>query len=319
MMDRDALVVEASLPVEALSRRIATHGAARLDGGFIVVEDGRYLGVGSGVDALRLVADQAREHAQALKAARDAAEAASRAKSTFLANVSHELRTPLNAIIGFSELMGRALHGPLPERYSEYVWDIHASGQMLLELINDLLDLSRAEAGRLELREEELELAGVIEKCVRMLERRAAAMAHRLEVRLDPPDLAIRADRRMISQVLLNLLGNAIKFTPRNGYIAVSAALLPDGSAALGVTDTGIGIDRADIARVLEPFTQLDHDHNRRYEGTGLGLPLAKHLVELHGGTLAIDSDVDVGTRVTAFLPAERVLAPASPCRAVGD
>jgi signal transduction histidine kinase len=243
-----------------------------------------------------------------LEAALEAAAAASQAKSQFLATMSHELRTPLNAIIGFSEILGNALFGPLgDERYKDFATSIHDSGRHLLELINDILDFSKIDAGRLELQDDELDLRDIIRESLRMMQGQAteANVSLRHEFAADLP--RIRADRRRIRQILLNLLSNSVKFTPAGGDVQVSVFRRGSG-IAFAVTDTGIGIAAEDIPRALERFGQVDSSLNRKYEGTGLGLPLSKRLAELHGGTLELESRVDVGTTITVTLPAERVL-----------
>ena len=226
----------------------------------------------------------------ASRAAREVAELANRAKSEFLANMSHELRTPLNAIIGFSEVILKELFGPLKnERYKDYVKDIHESGSHLYGLINDILDVSKAEAGKLELSER----------------------AHRAKVTIEielPEDLpALSADERKLTQILINLLSNAVKFTPEGGNVWVIAGIEGNGAFRLSVKDTGIGIAPEDIATVMASFGQVDRKLSRRYEGTGLGLPLTKSLVALHDGTLDIESEVDVGTTVIVRMPGRRV------------
>ena len=243
-----------------------------------------------------------------LAEARDAALEASRTKSDFLANMSHELRTPLNAVIGFSELMQKQMLGPIgTARYVEYAGDINTSGRHLLDLINDILDLSKAEAGRLDLRNDKFDFAELVDSCLPMVRGRAAAAGVALETRLPETPVVLDADGRRLKQVLLNLLANAIKFTPEGGRVVLSAGRVPDGFA-ISVADTGIGIAEADLARVMEPFGQAQDPRARDKEGTGLGLPLAKHLVELHQGTLALASEYGRGTTVTATLPISRVI-----------
>jgi len=244
-----------------------------------------------------------------LDRARLAAEESSRVKSQFMAHMSHELRTPLNAIIGFSEMIRDAVTGPISARYRDYAVDIHKSGAHLLRLINDVLDLSKVEAGGLDLHEETVSLADLVDDCRRLLSDGLAAGELALMIEL-PADLpAIRGDALRLKQALLNLLSNAVKFTPRGGSIQVSAAMTPDGSIALAIRDTGIGMAPEQIPLALEPFRQLDDAFNRRFEGTGLGLPLARRLAERHGGQLRITSATGMGTTATLILPASRVIA----------
>ncbi|HUH84658.1 MAG TPA: ATP-binding protein [Stellaceae bacterium] len=242
-----------------------------------------------------------------LERARRAAEEASRVKSEFMAHMSHELRTPLNAIIGFSEAIRDAVMGPVSARYRDYARDIHSSGSHLLRLIKDILDLSKVEAGRLELREEIVDLATLVEDCRRFFSERAAAGGLKLTVRVASDLPRVQGDEIRLKQILLNLLSNAVKFTAPGGRIMLEAAKTPDGGVALSVADTGIGMTPEEVPLALEPFRQLEGAFNRRYDGTGLGLPLARQLAELHGGTLTIDSAKDRGTTVTVTLPASRV------------
>jgi signal transduction histidine kinase len=235
------------------------------------------------------------------------AESANRTKSDFLANMSHELRTPLNAIIGFSEVIKLAMFGPLTERYRSYGEDIFVSGTHLLSLINEILDLSKLEAGQLELRDDNVDLAETVRACNRIIEPMTEKSKVRLCVAVDDDLPLIRADERRVQQILINLLSNAAKFTPEGGEIRVSASI-KDGGLVIVVGDTGIGMAPADIPKAMELFGQIDSKISRKYEGTGLGLPLCKHLVELHGGTLTIESEVNVGTAVSITLPAERII-----------
>ncbi|MEQ9640000.1 MAG: ATP-binding protein [Alphaproteobacteria bacterium] len=241
---------------------------------------------------------------------KQAAERANRAKSDFLASMSHELRTPLNAIIGFSEVIRDAVFGPIgTPRYAEYAKDINDSGQHLLQIINDLLDLTKLEAGKVELHEERVAPAEVVGACLRLVRTRAEHSGVRLTESL-PDDLpSVIGDPRLLKQILINLLSNAVKFTPRGGEIDCGVMRAAGGGLSFYVADTGIGMSAAEIEIALTPFGQVDGVLNRKHQGTGLGLPLARSLTELHGGEMAIVSDSGVGTRVTFTLPPVRVSA----------
>jgi signal transduction histidine kinase len=244
-----------------------------------------------------------------LRLARDQAETASRAKSSFLANIGHELRTPLNAILGFSEIIQKQTLGPVgTPQYSEYAADIHESGLYLLEIINDILDLSKIEAGRMELHEQQVDLARTVATVIRLCAERALAGGITVSAALGGGPPPLHADERAVKQILVNLLSNAVKFTPQGGQVTIGCRVEVDGRLALFVADTGIGIAAKDMAIVLAPFGQVDSSHNRRYPGTGLGLPLVKSLAELHGGELVLESKVGQGTTATVRLPAWRVL-----------
>jgi PAS domain S-box-containing protein len=260
------------------------------------------LGVSRDVSARQGLQDQ-------LAAAKEQAERASHAKSEFLANMSHELRTPLNAIMGFGDLIENQRLGPLGNvKYAGYGRDIVESGRHLLDLINEILDFVKVDAGRLTLVEEPLEIRRVIDACVHMLEERTRRADLALDVEIGAGVGVVRGDEKRLKQVLLNLVTNSIKFTKPGGRIMIDAGIDPAGRLAISVSDTGIGIAPQDIANVLEPFGQVDSAFNRATEGTGLGLPLSKRLIEMHGGTLVIDSTPGIGTTATLTLPAERVL-----------
>ncbi len=256
--------------------------------------------------AERLMAAQAEAERAAL-----AAQAASRAKSHFLATVSHELRTPLNAILGFSEIIAGQVYGAVGHgKYLEYAQDIHASGQHLLELIDEILDISKIEAGKLDMAPTDLDVRRLLETCVRLLRVRAAERGLELVLRVAPDTPTVHADERAFKQIIFNLLTNAIKFTPSGGTVGVATRRMDESHLEVTVSDTGIGIPNDQIERVLRPFEQIDNRYSREAGGTGLGLSLVKSLVELHGGTLTIDSTVDVGTTVTVAFPLRGVLGP---------
>jgi signal transduction histidine kinase len=238
-----------------------------------------------------------------MRAAKQEAEAANAGKTRFLANMSHELRTPLNAIIGFSEIISGELFGKLAnDRYLDYSKDILRSGRHLLAVINDVLDLVKSESGKMSLRSQELDMRDVLEDCVSMMREQCQAAGLTLTVRgLDQP-LLLTGEAAKLRQIFLNLLSNAAKFTEAGGEITLAAEATPD-TLLVSVADTGIGMSAADIEIALQPFGQVDNRLERRYEGTGLGLPLTKSLAELHGASLAIESERQKGTKVIVTFP----------------
>lgn len=240
-----------------------------------------------------------------LAAALAESEDKSRSKSDFIANLSHEFRTPLNAILGFSEILMKESFGPHSSpKYKEYADDIHGAAQHLLGLISDVLDLSRAEAGRLDLEFAEVDARKTIDSAVRMLHDRARAKGITLRVDVAPDFPRIRTDERRLRQVLLNIVGNAIKFTPPAGSVAIKAGVDPaDGAFIIVVTDTGVGIDPADLPRVMSRYGQARNGQPGSEHGAGLGLPLTQKIVEALGGTLEIRSARDKGTAVTLRFP----------------
>jgi signal transduction histidine kinase len=234
---------------------------------------------------------------------------ASRAKSEFLANMSHELRTPLNAIIGFSEMMRHERFGTLGERYKEYSEDIHKSGNHLLEIINDILDIAKIESGNVEIQENTVELSAAVESTLRLVKERAQENNLSLIVGPGIAGSQLTADYKMIKQILINLVSNAVKFTLSGGQVTIDCDHLEDGSLILFVEDTGIGMPTDDIENVTKPFFQTDGGLGRKFEGTGLGLALVKSYADLHDGILEIKSEVDVGTKVSITFPGERVIS----------
>jgi signal transduction histidine kinase len=261
---------------------------------------------------LGTVADVTQRHKaeERLRAALNSAESANRAKSEFLAKMSHELRTPLNAIIGFSEVLGRETFGPLGHpRYNSYVEDIAVSGRHLLEMINDILDMSKIESGGYEINPVEADLKALIAETVQVVRGQIEQQNLAFSQSIAPNIPALYADRRAVRQILLNLLSNAIKFTPPHGRIGIDARMNEHGGISLSVTDSGIGIEEEDLDDVLQPFNQGSNAHRTVQPGTGLGLPIVKSLIEMHGGRLTIESKRGAGTVVTVEFPKASKLA----------
>ncbi len=246
---------------------------------------------------------------RSLRRAKEDADGANKAKSAFLANMSHELRTPLNAIIGFSELMKNQTFGPVGnQKYEEYLEDIHFSARHLLEIINDVLDMSKIEAGKVDLIESEVVLPDVMTSVQRILSDRAEAALVSLDFRVAENMPHLKADQRLLRQILINLVANSIKFSLPGQVVRVDASVRSDGHVRISVVDEGAGIPAEKIQHVLEPFGQINDPKYSSAQGTGLGLPLAKAMAELHGGKLSIESDIGKGTKVWLDLPVERTL-----------
>jgi two-component system, cell cycle sensor histidine kinase PleC len=315
-----ALLDRPDVPLEhqiAGGRWLSSRVRPGRDGGFVIVHvdisalKQREAELTRAYDQLELQNRRIEEAAHDLAEARDAAQRANEAKSVFLANMSHELRTPLNAIIGFSEIIEREMFGPLgSQRYRDYLGDIGRSGRHLLTLINDILDMSKIEARKMELHEQEIEVADLIAECVRVLATRAATGRVTVDTEVAPDLPHLYADATRMRQVLINLLSNAVKFTDPEGRVAVRASLDAAGHLAIGVKDSGRGMSGEDIEVALQPFRQVATGYARPQEGTGLGLPLAKALVGLHGGDLEIRSQPGSGTTVTVLIPPTRLMFP---------
>ena len=288
------------------------------EGEDLQLPDGRWLSAGhrkttdGGTVVVATDITVAREREREISQARQAAEHASAAKSEFLAMISHELRTPLNAVIGFSEMMAQKVFGDLGSpHYEEYVDDIKTSGEHLLSLINSIIDLNKIDSGSMELNEQEFAFEPILKKCLVLQKPVIERKSLQLSVDLGPDQPLLMVDQALLSKAISNVVSNAVKFTPESGRITVAVARGGDGEFDLQVSDTGIGMDAAGLSKAMEPFQQIDSALSREYEGIGLGLPLAKAAVELHGGTLLLDSEPGIGTTVTIRLPGSRLLASA--------
>ena len=309
----DRLVLkEAVRQVMKFGSARTTHRVRRKGGEYIWVEvdmirvDDGETGAVEIVSTVREVTDRVRNE-EALRAAKDQAEAASRAKSEFLANMSHELRTPLNAIIGFSEVIkGEMFGGGVSPRYKDYARDIFESGHHLLNVINGVLDLAKVEAGTMQLTAATVDVETTLAACLRTVKQQAEKTGLALEMTVAPEVTGLLADEAKLRQIVINLLANAVKFTPKGGIVSLSAWIASGGEVAIAIKDTGIGMAPEDLPAALQPFGQIQNALSRNHQGTGLGLPLAKMLVELHGGRLTVDSTVGQGTVVTVYFPAER-------------
>jgi len=259
--------------------------------------------------ALLAAKQEAERAADAARLALLNAESANRAKTEFLANMSHELRTPLNAIIGFSDVIQNEIMGRIEEnpKYIDYARDIREAGGHLLNVINDILDIAKIEAGQLDLREDAFDSGRALDACISMLSNRAEEAGVHLIREGGESQASIWGDEKKFKQIVLNLLSNAIKFTPKGGNVTLSIGIEGEGGFELKVSDTGIGIAKEDLELALAPFSQVDNVQQRNYEGTGLGLPISRALAELHGGSLEIESEPGLGTTVTVRLPSERL------------
>ena len=286
------------VPVEVVRRRLELSGAS-----FEVI-------------SIRDVSERNRL-AEEVALARDQAKAANKSRSEFLAMMSHELRTPLNAVIGYSEIIKEETFGPVGSpKYLEYVEDIHDSGRHLLSIINDILDLSKLEIGGIELLEVDVDVVDAVNASVRLIRERALTDGVNVEMNCGDDLPSLRVDERKLKQIIVSLLSNAVKFSDKGGTVTLNAWCRPDSGYVFQVADTGIGMALEDIPKALAPFGQIDSDLNRRYEGTGIGLPLTKALVEMHSGSIDVQSKLGVGTIVTVRFPAERIGAVSHPAEA---
>lgn len=302
LVTREAMVVDGGTPIEGVKELIAYRYPQAISSGFAIAERGRYIGIGTMTALLEKTVDLAHRRAIELEEAHRKAEIASAAKSRFLATMSHELRTPLNAIIGFAELpLMRDVEQMQREQRRGYIIDIRNSGAHLLALINDILDYSKLEADHLPLAETIFDLGQFLHDAFRLV--RAQAEASGVTLRSPaPPNVALKCDERRLRQCLVNLLANAIKFAP-GGEVTVSARLTGAKGIEIRVADTGCGIPADQLEQVFQPFHQVENEFSRASNGTGLGLPLSRKLVERHGGSLCLDSRVGHGTAAIVRLP----------------
>ncbi len=305
---RDYFFLTAKFPIEDIGGEVVAIGAIHTDITERKRSEKRVCNSNESLEHRTKELEKIMEH---LVHARDQAEAADHAKSEFLAMMSHELRTPLNAIIGFSEIMKTETLGPIGSvKYQEFADDIYASGHHLLGLINDILDLSKIESGKASLCEEDIEIHEMLRSALTLVKVIAKQGEVALELNCADGLPMLCADRRKLKQILTNLLSNGIKFTPAGGRVLLKAWCSADNGHVFQIVDTGIGIALEEIPRAMAPFQQIDSRLGRKHEGTGLGLPLTKALIELHGGSFDLQSEVGVGTKVTIRFPASRVVVP---------
>jgi two-component system cell cycle sensor histidine kinase PleC len=297
-------LADRAVPLDQIKQLIAREYPGAIQSGFLIAENDRFAGFGAMAQLLELTVHQAQRRLIELDNARNAAEAAAAARSRFLATMSHELRTPLNAIIGFSDLLlMQVMRGEPAEKLGEYLGDIGSSGRHLLDIINDILEFSKLETGAVTLDLHEFSLEPMIASAIRIARGQSQAKEVALTCAAIDPATVATGDERRLRQVLLNLISNAVKFTPNGGRVEVSTSLKPCGTRIIAVTDNGVGISPADIERVFEPFVQADANFDRASSGTGLGLPLSRKLMELHGGTLHLESTPGQGTAAIVTMP----------------
>jgi two-component system cell cycle sensor histidine kinase PleC len=308
LMNRQPLVVDEGTPLDEIKRLITASHPEAIQSGFLVTRAGRFSGIGTMAKLLELTVEQAQRRLQQLDEARHAAEFAASSRAKFLATMSHELRTPLNAIIGFSELLlGLPGAGRDAPQLPDYIGDIRQSGQHLLGLINDILDYSKLEAGALTLNEDTFQLEEMLQSAVGVTRGQAAARKVHLELAPTAP-ISVLADERRLRQVVINLLSNAIKFSPSDAVVTLRAQRDLAGSPVIEIEDRGIGIKPEDLERVFEPFVQVENHLNRKNDGTGLGLPLSRQIMALHGGELRLSSQPGQGTVAIMTLPPQSMM-----------
>ena len=313
LMNRQPLVVDEATPLDEIKHLITSAHPEAIQSGFLVTKGGRFSGIGTMAKLLELTVEQTQRRLQQLDEARHAAEFAASSRARFLATMSHELRTPLNAIIGFSELLlGLPGSGREAPQLGDYIGDIRQSGQHLLGLINDILDYSKLEAGALTLNEDAFELDDMLQSALGVTRGQATSRSIRLELAPMAP-LSVVADERRLRQVVINLLSNAIKFSPAGAVVTLRAHCDLAGSPVIEIEDRGIGIAACDLARVFEPFVQVENHLNRKNDGTGLGLPLSRQIMALHGGELRLASQMGLGTTAIMTLPPRALMEEAIP------
>jgi len=308
LMDIDPLIVDVSMDVDAVEQLIVEQYPNALNAGFIIIENGQYLGMGTAISLLRKSVDRTRYQNAQLESASAQARHANTVKSQFLASMSHELRTPMNAIIGFAELISTEVFGPMqPPKYLEYATDILDSGRHLLALINDILDMSKIEAGRYTLEIKEVDISQIARSTVKMCQPLADQKDIDLSITADAPDVSILGDERAIKQMLVNLVSNGVKYTQPSGRVNFETVVMESGDLKVSIQDSGIGITPDDLDKVLEPFIQARSRIDNKTEGTGLGLSIVKSLAELHGAHFTLESEVEVGTTAVLIFPSDRV------------
>lgn len=309
LMDGAPLVIERKTALGVVSKQMHEWSSGAATANFIVVDNGRFYAIASIGGLLRVVTDHLLDQSLAAEASQREAEAAASGKSRFLANMTHELRTPLNGVIGFGQLLLSEAHGPLgAEEYKLYAKDIVDSGQHLVSIINDILDLAKLEAGRVELHERFVDLRELVGRSTRMVATLAADKQIRVANRFTQQQMTLRADERRLQQAIVNLLSNAIKFTPNGSEVGIDCGVVGE-AIWIEVWDTGCGIAEADLRRLFKPFQQLGAAPASSQPGTGLGLTITKALMHAHGGDVMIESRLGLGTRAKLLLPRDRLLS----------